>query len=64
MTYEEAIRVIESNRPTIGIVQICEEDFTRLYGVCIKLRDGSGVSLLKSKIDFIVIGNIYDNPEK
>lgn len=50
-------------KPIIGIVKICEEDFTRLYGVCIKFCDGSGTSLLRSKMDFIVIGNIHDNPE-
>lgn len=47
----------------IGVVKICEEDFSGLYGVCEAFTDGSGTSLLKSKIDCQVIGIIYDNKE-
>lgn len=50
-------------KPIIGVVKICEEDFSGLYGVCEAFTDGSGTSLLKSKIDCQVVGNIYDNPE-
>ncbi len=50
-------------KPIIGVVKICEEDFSGLYGVCETFTDGSGTSLLKSKIDCQVVGNIYDNPE-
>ena len=47
----------------IGVVKICEEDFSGLYGVCEAFTDGSGTSLLKSKIDCQVVGSIYDTPE-
>jgi uncharacterized phage protein (TIGR01671 family) len=47
----------------IGVVKICEEDFSGLYGVCEAFTDGSGTSLLKAKIDCQVVGNIYDTPE-
>lgn len=50
-------------KPIIGVVKICEEDFSGLYGVCEAFTDGSGTSLLKSKIDCQVVGNIYDTPE-
>ncbi len=50
-------------KPIIGVVKICEEDFSGLYGVCEAFTDGSGTSLLKSKIDCQVVGSIYDNPE-
>lgn len=50
-------------KPIIGAVKICEEDFSGLYGVCETFTDGSGTSLLKSKFDCQVAGNIYDNPE-
>lgn len=50
-------------KPIIGVVKICEEDFSGLYGVCETFTDGSGTSLLKSKIDCQVVGNIYDTPE-
>lgn len=50
-------------KPIIGVVKICEEDFSGLYGVCETFTDGSGTSLLKAKIDCQVVGNIYDNPE-
>lgn len=48
----------------IGVVKICEEDFSGLYGVCGAFTDGSGTTLLRSKIDYQVVGNIYDNPEQ
>lgn len=50
-------------KPIIGVVKICEEDFSGLYGVCEAFTDGSGTSLLKSKIDCQVVGNIYDIQE-
>lgn len=50
-------------KPIIGVVKICEEDFSGLYGVCETFTDGSGTSLLKAKIDCQVVGNIYDTPE-
>nr|DAW09669.1 MAG TPA: YopX protein [Caudoviricetes sp.] len=50
-------------KPIIGVVKICEEDFSGLYGVCEAFTDGSGISLLKSKIDCQVVGNIYDIQE-
>lgn len=50
-------------KPIIGVVKICEEDFSGLYGVCEAFTDGSGTSLLKAKIDCQVVGNIYDTPE-
>lgn len=50
-------------KPIIGVVKICEEDFSGLYGVCEAFTDGSGTSLLKSKIDCQVVGNIYETPE-
>lgn len=49
-------------KPIIGVVKICEEDFSGLYGVCETFTDGSGTSLLKSKIDCQVVGNIYAPP--
>lgn len=50
-------------KPIIGVVKICEEDFSGLYGICVAFSDGSGTSLLKSKIDCQVVGTISDNPE-
>ncbi len=50
-------------KPIIGVVKICEEDFSGLYGVCETFTDGSGTTLLRSKIDYQVVGNIYDTPE-
>lgn len=47
----------------IGVVKICKEDFSGLYGVCGAFTDGSGTTLLRSKIDYQVVGNIYDTPE-
>lgn len=64
MIYEgDIIQYYAMGKLIIGAVKICEEDFTGHRGVCIKYHDGSGTSLLKSNRDFIVIGNIHDNPE-
>lgn len=50
-------------KPIIGMVQIDKADFTHERGVCIRFCDGSGVSLLTGGTDYLVVGNIHDNPK-